>query len=59
MTWGSDPSYGIFACPYCGADYIDDANPPTHFTQRHPPWRERVRRVFTRLMRSVWRSFTS
>lgn len=30
MTWGSNPSEEKLVCRFCGQEYIDDWNPPTH-----------------------------
>lgn len=43
MTWGSNPTWRTTACRHCGADQIDDGNPPTHErTCRYRHWLARV-----------------
>jgi hypothetical protein len=35
MTWGSNPSYDIVPCPWCGNDMVDNTDewPTTHMMQ--------------------------
>lgn len=45
MTWGSNPSYDVVPCPWCGDDMVDNTAewPTTHMMQcPEAPWWHRA-----------------
>lgn len=49
MTWGSNPTGQTVSCRYCGADQVDDGNPPTHEkTCRYRHWWMRIIRLIAK-----------